>query len=145
VCVAILFAARPLLFASLDEAVAAAAGLPVRALGIGFLVVVGITAAESTQAVGALPLLGLVAAPAAAAQMLTDRPYRALALSTAFAVGALWVGLALSYRFPQVPPSFGIVSVATATYAICLIARSRVRRIAGHQVHGHGAHEEVLR
>ena len=56
--------ARPLLFASLDEAVAAARGVPVRALGVGFLVLVGVCAAEATQAVGALLLVGLLAAPA---------------------------------------------------------------------------------
>ena len=60
-CVAI---ARPLLFASLDENVAAARGVPVRLLGFGFLVLVGGTAAESTQVVGALLILGLLAAPA---------------------------------------------------------------------------------
>src|SRR5205807_2664854 len=48
--------ARPLLFASIDEAVAAARGVPVRLLGIGFLALVGASAAEATQAVGALLL-----------------------------------------------------------------------------------------
>ena len=70
--------ARPLLFASIDEAVAAARGVPVRLLGVGFLVLVGITAGEATQAVGSLLLLGLLAAPAGAAHRLTDRPYRAM-------------------------------------------------------------------
>ena len=45
-------------------------------LGSVFLVLVGVTAAEATQAVGALLLLGLLAAPAGAAQRLTDRPWR---------------------------------------------------------------------
>src|SRR5438132_7753358 len=47
---------RPLLFASIDEAVAAARGLPVRALGYLFLALVRATAAEATQPVAALPL-----------------------------------------------------------------------------------------
>ena len=62
---------RPLLFASLDPAVAAARGVPVLALGLGFLVLVGLVAAEASQAVGALLLLGLLSAPAGAAQRLT--------------------------------------------------------------------------
>ena len=66
--------ARPLLFASLDEDVAAARGVPVRLLGFGFLVLVGAAAAESTQVVGALLILGLLAAPAGAATRLTARP-----------------------------------------------------------------------
>ena len=57
-CLAVLGIARPLLFASLDEAVAAARGVPVRALGVAFLVLVGVCAAEATQAVGALLLVG---------------------------------------------------------------------------------------
>jgi len=117
ILVGVLLIARPLLFASLDEAVAAARGVPVRALGIGFLALVGLTAAETTQAVGALLLLGLLAAPAAAAHQLTTRPFRGLALATTLAIGAMWVGLAVSYVFPSVPPSFAIIATAVASYA----------------------------
>ena len=48
------------------------AGLPVRALGVAFLVLVGVCAAEATQAVGALLLVGLIAGPAGAAQPAHD-------------------------------------------------------------------------
>ena len=47
-----------------DSAWQMARGLPVTALGLGFLALAGVTAAEATQVVGALLLLGLVAAPA---------------------------------------------------------------------------------
>jgi zinc/manganese transport system permease protein len=123
----VLLIARPLLFASLDEAVAAARGVPVRALGIGFLALVGLAAAETTQAVGALLLLGLLAAPAAAAHRLTTHPFRGLALSTALAIGATWVGLAASYAFPSVPPSFAIIATAVVTFA----AASATHGVAG--------------
>ena len=116
-CVAVLAVGRPLLFASIDEAVAAARGVRVRALGIGFLVLVGITAAEASQAVGALLLVGLVAAPAGAAQRLTDRPWRGLVLAAALAVFAVWSGLTISYLDGSVPPSFAIMAVAAAVYA----------------------------
>src|SRR5579862_6755821 len=66
--------ARPLLFASLDPQVAAARAVPVGLLGLGFLAVLGFVAAEATQAVGALLLIGLVAAPAAAAHELAPGP-----------------------------------------------------------------------
>jgi zinc/manganese transport system permease protein len=115
---ATLVAARPLLFASLDPDVAAAQGVPVRLLGLGFLAVLGVVAAESTQAVGALLLLGLVAAPAAAAHRLARNPYAGLALSAAFAVGAVWLGLALSYVEASVPPSTAIISVATVLFVL---------------------------
>jgi len=112
-----LLIARPLLFASIDEAVAAARGVPVKALGVGFLAVVGATAAEATQAVGALLLLGLLAAPAGAAQRLTSRPYLGLWLSAALSVTSIVVGLTASYLLPRMPPSFAILAVAAAVYA----------------------------
>jgi zinc/manganese transport system permease protein len=125
VCVAVVAIARPLLFASIDEAIAEAAGVPVGVLGVAFLGLVGVTAAETTQAVGALLLLGLLAAPAAAAHLFTKRPLAGLALSVALAVGSVWIGLYLSYAVRSMPPSFGIVSVATLAYATAAVFRSR--------------------
>jgi zinc/manganese transport system permease protein len=113
----LLLIGRPLLFASLDPAVAAARGVPVRLLGPMFLGIVGASAAEASQAVGALLLFGLLAAPAAAAQQLTDRPWPAMWLSGALAVAAMWAGLVLSYAVPQLPASFAILAVSTGTYA----------------------------
>jgi len=121
---AVLAVARPLLFASLDPAVAAARGVPVRVLGPAFLGVVGASAAEASQVVGALLLFGLLAAPPAAAQRLTDRPWRALALSAGLATLSVWVGLVLAYAFPVLPPSFAILSVSTAIYAAVAVTSS---------------------
>jgi zinc/manganese transport system permease protein len=129
VVVAVAAIARPLLFASIDEAVAAARGVPVKLLGFGFLALVGTTSAEATQAVGALLLLGLVAAPAGTAILLTDRPYRALALSAGLAVAAVWIGLTVSYLAPRVPPSFAITATATFGY-VAAYAATRLRRTA---------------
>ncbi len=124
---AVVAIARPLLFASIDEAVAAARGVPVRALGIGFLAVIGATAAEATQAVGALLLLGLLTAPAATAQLVTGRPYRGLAISAGLAVAEMWAGLAVAYVAPAMPPSFAIIAVAAALY-LAVFTGSRLRR-----------------
>jgi zinc/manganese transport system permease protein len=130
VLIAVLLAiARPLMFASLDPAVAAARGVPVRLLGPVFLAVVGATAGEAGQAVGALLLAGLLAAPAAAAQRLTDRPWRALVLSVALAVAAMWLGLGLAVAVPVLPPSFTIMAVATLEYVVAVLAAgARPRR-----------------
>jgi zinc/manganese transport system permease protein len=116
VCVAVVGIARPLLFASLDEAVAQARGVPVRFLGIVFLGLVGVCAGEATQAVGALLLLGLLAAPAGAAQRLTSRPWVAFWTSGVLAVLALWVGVTISYLVRELPPSFAIMTTAAAFY-----------------------------
>ena len=121
---------RPLVFASLDEGVAAARGVPVRLLGYGFFILLGITAGIATQAVGALLLLGLLATPAGASQRLSSRPFTALWLSAAIAVFSMWAGLSLAYLAPKMPPSFGILAVATGIYLLAFVAtagRSRWR------------------
>lgn len=123
-CLLVVVAARPLLFASLDEAVAAARGVHVRLLGTAFLVVVGVTCAEAAQAVGALLMLGLVAAPAGAAQRLTTRPYVGLALAATIAVVSMWVGLIVSYAVPDIPPSFAILAAATLAYVGSALPRA---------------------
>jgi zinc/manganese transport system permease protein len=99
--------------------------VPVRLIGPLFLGIVGATAAEATQAVGALLLLGLLAAPAAAAVRLTDRPWLALAASVGFAVSSVWIGLGAAYGLPRVPPSFAILAAATILYAASATWRAR--------------------
>jgi zinc/manganese transport system permease protein len=113
--------ARPLLFASVDPAVAAARGVPVRALGLIFLALVGATAGEATQAVGALLLVGLLAAPAGAAGRLTANPYLALGLSGALAVLSMWIGLALADLIPSLPPSSAVIAACTAIYVLSFV------------------------
>jgi zinc/manganese transport system permease protein len=121
IVVAFVVIGRPLVFASLDQAVAGARGVPVRVLGYVFFVLLGLTAGVATQAVGALLLLGLLAAPAGAAQRLTARPFVALWLSAGIAVVSVWGGLTLAYLAPRVPPSFGIVAVATGAYLLAFV------------------------
>ncbi|MGH9116030.1 MAG: metal ABC transporter permease [Acidimicrobiales bacterium] len=128
VAAALLAIARPLLFSSVDEAGAAARGVPVKTIGAVFLAIVGATAGEATQVVGALLLLGLVSAPAAAARRVTARPWLALALSGAFAVGSVWVGLALAYAVPALPPSSAIVGVAAGCYLVAAAGSARSDR-----------------
>jgi zinc/manganese transport system permease protein len=114
--------ARPLLFASFDTAVAAAQGVPVRTLGLVFLAIVGLVAAQASQAVGALLLLGLLAAPAGAAHRITTNPYRGVLLSAVLSVGSVWIGLTLSYVFPTLPPSSMIIAAAVGIYALAVVA-----------------------
>jgi zinc/manganese transport system permease protein len=122
--------ARPLLFASLDPDVAAARGVPVRLLGPVFLGLAGVAAAEATQAIGALLLFGLLAAPPAAAQLLTSRPWVAFALSGLLAVAATWIGIVIAYAVPAIPVSFAVMATAAAGYAAAGLANA-VRRHTG--------------
>jgi zinc/manganese transport system permease protein len=128
VCVVLVVIARPLLFASIDDAVARVRRVPARILGYVFLGLVGVTAAAATQAVGALLLLGLLAAPAGAAQRLTARPFTGLWLSAVLALLSMWAGLLIAYAAPQVPPSFGILGVATGLYLAAIAVTAGGRR-----------------
>lgn len=117
--------ARPLLFASVDPAVARARGVPVGVLGTAFLAVVGATAAETSQVIGALLLFGLLAAPPAAAQRLTDRPWAGFLLSGLLSVLCVWVGITVAYAAPALPPSFTIMATSTALYGAAVLFSMR--------------------
>jgi zinc/manganese transport system permease protein len=58
---------RPLLFASLDEDVAEARGVPVRGLSVVFLLVVAVAVTAAVQVVGVLLIFSLLVTPAAIA------------------------------------------------------------------------------
>jgi zinc/manganese transport system permease protein len=107
---------RPLLFSSIAPDVAAARGVPTRVLAIGFVALLGAVAAEATQAVGALLLLGLLAAPAAAAHRLARSPFAGITLAAALSLVAVWGGIALAYAIPSLPPSTAIIAIAVALY-----------------------------
>jgi zinc/manganese transport system permease protein len=121
VVVALLAIARPLLFATIDPLVAAARGVPVTLLGGVLLVLLGVDAAEASQAVGALLLLGLIAAPAGAALRLTANPWLGLGLSCLFALASVWVGILAAYLISSLPPSTAILGVALALYVVAVI------------------------
>jgi zinc/manganese transport system permease protein len=131
VVAAIVVMLRPLLLTTLDADQASARGVPTRVLGVAFLALLAVVTAESTQAVGALLLLGLIAAPAGAAHLLTPRPYQGMVLSAAIAVGAMWGGLALSYAVAGLPPSSGIVGLAASAYVVAGLRGRWEGRIRG--------------
>lgn len=136
----LLLIARPLLFASLDPEVAAARGVPVRALGLAFLVVIGVTVAEAVQAVGVLLIFSLLVAPGAVAQRLVTRPFVALVLSAGLALAFTWVGLTIAFYTPY-PVSFLISALAFCTYLLVLLGQqaqkfwARRRRSVDESVH----------
>jgi zinc/manganese transport system permease protein len=124
---AMLLIGRPLLFASIDPGVAEARGVPVRGLNVVFLVAAGIMVAQLVQVVGALLLLGLITTPAATAQRLTARPWRAMGASVAIAVATVWVGLWVGYLWPTLPPSSAIVGTGFLAWLAVEVAY-RVRQ-----------------
>ena len=122
VTIAAIAIARPLLFATVEPELAGLHGVPVRAVGLVLLLLIGVVTAEGTQAVGALLVLGLIAAPAGAALRLTSKPYLGMSLSVAIALVAVWAGIALSYAVPSLPPSSAIIGLAVGAYAVASIS-----------------------
>ena len=100
VLVLVLLAARPLLFASVDPVVAAARGVPVGWLGLGFLLVLALVVAVAVQVVGVLLIFALLVTPAATARRLSPRPMVAIGLSIMLAVVCTWLGLVAGYFTP---------------------------------------------
>ncbi|WP_369354906.1 metal ABC transporter permease [Streptomyces sp. cg2] len=108
---------RPLLFASIDPQVAAGRGVPVRALSVAFLVLLGAATAEASQITGTLLVFALMVIPAATAQTITARPGLSLALAVSLAFAATWLGLTAAYYSPY-PLGFFVTSFAFAGYVI---------------------------
>jgi zinc/manganese transport system permease protein len=119
VVIALLVIWRPLSFASLDPEVAEARGVPTKALGIVFMLLLALAVAASVQIVGALLVMTLLVTPAAAALRLTSSPLLVPLLSMVFAVVAVVGGilLALGGGLPISP------YVTTLSFAIYLVAR----------------------
>ena len=126
VLVAMAVIGRRLLFASIDPAVAVARGVPVRALNILFLVLLGATVAEVSKLTGSLLVFALLVMPAATAQVLTARPGLSLLLTVVLGVFVTWFGLAWAY-FGNQATGFTITSLAFACYVLAYAAKS-VRR-----------------
>jgi zinc/manganese transport system permease protein len=116
-------AARPLLFASIDPDVARASGIPTRLLGLGFLLVLGLSVAETSQVTGALLVFALLVTPAATAHQLTARPWVGILLSVALALAVTWIGLTLAY-FSVYPVGFYITSLSFTLYVLVRLART---------------------
>jgi len=127
VLVALLLVWRPLTFDSLDPDVAAARGVPSRALSLGFMVLLGLTVAVSVQIIGSLLVLALLVTPAAAALRVSSSPLVVPLLSMLFgfvsAVGGILLALGGS-----LPISPYITTISFVIYIVCRIVGARKAR-----------------
>jgi zinc/manganese transport system permease protein len=133
VALALALIGRPLLFASLDGDVAAARGVPVRALGLGFMALLAVTVSEATLAVGALLVFALLLLPAAIAHQLTTRPSAALAAAAGIAVLLTWIGSIIGF-YTGYPGSVCISLLAFASY-VAVVGGGQVARWRGQVRH----------
>lgn len=145
--------ARPLTYTSVNPQAAAARGVPVRVLGVVFLVLLAVVVTMAVQVVGTLLLFSLVVTPAAAALAITARPSRVVAGSVAIAVTSVVAGLVIAAMF-NLPTSFVVVTFSTLVWAAALGFQSlRTRRLVAaglasppphhdhDHAHHHGGHE----
>jgi len=87
---------RPLMFATVDPEIAAARGVPVRALSPIFMIILGLTVAMAVQVVGAILVLALLVTPAAAAMRLTASALWVPVLSVVFGTVSVVGGIMLA-------------------------------------------------
>ena len=130
VAAVLLVIARPLTFASVDPQVAEAKGVPVKVLGVVFMILLALVVTIAVQVVGTLLLFALVVTPCATALLVTARPPMVALVGTAIGLGSVWTGLVLSAMF-NLPPSFFIVSISFLIWLGAVLGdRRRQVRIA---------------
>ena len=123
---------RPLLLSTVNTDIAAARGVPVRVVGLLFMLALAVSVGLSSLAVGAILSTALLIGPAAAALRLTRAVGWALAAACVIGVGATWLGLLLAYdsyywgaSHQGLPVSFFIVAVVFAAYLLSGLAARR--------------------
>ncbi len=117
---------RPLTFASVDPEVAAARGVPTRALSLVFMALLGLAVAMAVQVVGALLVLSLLITPAAAATRVTASPVWVPVLSVLFAEVAALGGILLALG-ASVPISPYVTTISFLIWVVCRVVGGRRR------------------
>jgi zinc/manganese transport system permease protein len=133
---------RMLLLSSLSPDLAAARGVPVRAVAIAYLVVMAVAVSLAAETIGTILATALLIGPPATALRLTKRPGGAMAVAGLVGVAAVWIGIVLAYDsfyWPPVdhgwPVSFFVVALVFAFYlaggAVAALGRARRDRGRG--------------
>jgi zinc/manganese transport system permease protein len=133
--------ARVLLLSSLSSDIAAARGVPVRAVGAAFLMALAVSVALSAVIIGAVLSTALLIGPAATALRLARSPVKAVVTAAVLGVLAVWIGIVLAYDSYYWPPagrgwpvSFFVVTLVVVGYLLTSLRR-RPRRPAPHDSH----------
>lgn len=114
---------RPLLYASVDQDLARAKGVPTLALSIAFMAVLALAVTDAVQVVWVLLIFALIVTPAAIAIRFTSRPSLAVVIGIGLSLAFTWLGLAIAYYSPH-PVSFFITTLAFGTYVIVRVVQS---------------------
>ncbi len=125
---------RPLLLATVSPEMAAARGIPVRLVGVLYLLALALAAALAAITIGSILGTALLVGPAASALRLTKRPLAAMLTAAGIGIGAMCLGIVLaydSYEWPPVrhgwPVSFFVVSIIFVLYLLSGLPERRHR------------------
>lgn len=113
---------RPLLLSSVQPELASVRGVPVRAVALGFLVLMGVTVSLTSMVVGTILSPALLVGPAACALRLSRRPALAMGLAAAIGLGVTWAGIVLAYVSATWPPSHAGWPVSFFVVALVFVA-----------------------
>ena len=111
---------KELLFSSYDATMAAASGVPVRAMQYLLPVMVGVTTVAALKTVGIVLVLALLVTPPATAGLLARRLPGIMATSVAVGLASSVGGLYLSYH-ADLPSGPAIVMVATSLFLVAMV------------------------
>lgn len=135
---------RPLLLASTSPEIAAARGVPVRIVGLGFMAAMAVAVGLSALAIGAILSTALLIGPPATALRLTKRIGAAIAAAVMIGVIETWLGVLLAYdsyywgsNHAGFPVSSFIVVLTFGGYLVSGLPR--VRRFRGRRTELVGA------
>ena len=111
---------RPLLAATVDEELAMVEGIPVKAVNLGFMVLLAVIVALAMKVVGILLVTSLIIIPAATARRLSTTPEQMAVLAAVVGCIAVATGLWGSMQF-DTPSGPSIVAAAFALFVLATV------------------------
>jgi len=126
---------RPLLLSTLSPDMASARGVPVRTVGVWYLLAMALAVSLSCVTIGAILSTAVLIGPAAAALRVTKRPGLAMLWAAVIGVTVTWLGVLLAYDSFYWPPmgrgwpvSFFVVTLVFVTYLLAGVVRRQTTR-----------------
>jgi zinc/manganese transport system permease protein len=128
---------RPLLLSTVSPDLAVARGVPVRLVGLLYMLALAVAVGLSSLAIGAILATALLIGPPAAALRLTRTMASALAVACLIGLLATWLGVLLAYDSFYwgtarlgLPVSFFVVALVFVTYLASGLPAARTARAA---------------
>ncbi|HUJ05926.1 MAG TPA: metal ABC transporter permease [Streptosporangiaceae bacterium] len=144
-------ALRPLLLATVSTDIAAARGVPVRLVGLTYMLALAVSVGLSSLATGAILSTALLIGPSATALRLARTLTRALIIACLAGIAATWGGILLAYGSyywepsrQSLPVSFFIVAILFAAYLASGLPASAGSGGARREDHVRCLHDERL-